>query len=81
MEAPEMRGGENWGFKSIHAHPPPCLGCLLQRNSWLLPDEWVSVECNLHTQTLRNLGFGLSEETGGDTRSISAFRVFLILGE
>ena len=21
METPEMRGGENWGFKSIHAHP------------------------------------------------------------
>lgn len=49
MEAPEMRGGKNWGFKSIHAHPAPCLGPLLQRNPWLLPDEWISVECNLHT--------------------------------
>ena len=81
IEAPKMRGGESWGFKSIPAPAPHALVPFSRGAHWsfLMNGFQLSLICT--HQTLWNLGFGLSEETGGDTRTIPAFRVFLILRE
>ena len=75
MEAPEHSDCVP-DERPLHALAPFSRGT---HGFFLMNGFQLSVICT--PQTLWNPGFRLSEETGGDTRSISAFRVFLILGE